>query len=123
MLEYITVFEYNPEDSEGSISIMLSINQELLELGEKYQEVCEAAYMNGYNWQAIFSHLVNVEHKGKFDELDYDSEADTFVAILPLSKDGKEKAKLLAEMMSDFIKNEEKALEYIKKYSEEIEWD
>ncbi len=114
---------YIPEDDKGSIAVMLPINQELLELGEKYEEVCEYAYMNGYNWQAIFSHLVNVEHKGKFDGLDYDSEADTFVALLPLSNDGKEKAKLLAEIISDFIKNEEKALEYIKKYSEEIEWD
>ncbi len=123
MLDYIKFSEYNPEDKKGSISVLLPLNDELIELGEKYEEVCEYAYMNGYNWEAIFSHLIDIEHEGEFEEISFDSEGDMFVAILLLTSEGKEKAKLFAEIMSDFIQDEKMALEYIKKYADDIEWD
>ena len=50
MADYVSVFTY-----KNNVSLLLQASDEpVMALGEKLGTLCPDAYMNGYNWEALF---------------------------------------------------------------------
>lgn len=47
------------DDGDGVINVLLEVEHDkVLELGDRLGEINEAAYMNGYNWDALIRHYL-----------------------------------------------------------------
>ncbi len=110
--------------SGEQVTIMLDVGTpEMLELGEKINEINSDAYMNGYNWEALVSFYLEEHYPDLLDELDFDSEAGTFVAFYDRSKENEAKAIKVKEIFNKLIEEEDELLEIIRESGEDVDWD
>ena len=92
-------------------------------IGEKMYQLNEEAYMNGYNWDALFNYYLNKHHSELLEELEPDPEAGSYFAHYPLTAKNEEKAKKFVQIITDLIENEEKLYTIVKEEANNIEWD
>lgn len=119
MKEYLNVDRY-----EDSISICFYIEQEKpFSVGEKMNEICEDAYMNGYNWEAFFNYYLEKEAPELLEDLDTDPEAGMYAAYYDFSAENEKKAEKFAALIEDLIENEDKLYRILRENRDEIEWD
>ncbi|MDE6434837.1 MAG: immunity 51 family protein [Lachnospiraceae bacterium] len=119
MKEYLNI-----DKSEDSISICFYIEQEKpFSVGEKMNEICEDAYMNGYNWETFFNYYLKKKAPTLLKNLDTDPEAGMYVAYYDFSAKNEKKAKKFAALIEDLIENEDKIYRILRKKGHKIEWD
>lgn len=120
MAEYIHI-----DEQENCISITLDIEQDkIMAIGEKLNEINEEAYMNGYNWEALFRCYLEQNAPELLEDFDADSEAGMYAGYYyEVSDENKEKAHKFAKMIEALIEDEEKLYQFVREYGEEIEWD
>ncbi len=106
------------ETEEGSEVVFQIDDDDILELGEKINEIDELAYMNGYNWEALINFYLQKEHPDLLDGLSTDPEAGMYAAYY-----SNENAKKLYEVIKSFVENEEKVLNFVKSNHADILWD
>ena len=106
----IDVWFYNEDDKPFSI-------------GEKMGEINEYAYMNGYNWDALFNYYLAEHAPELLEGLDSDPEAGSYAAHYALSEENEKKAERFAEIITSLIENEEELYQIVREKGDEIEWD
>jgi hypothetical protein len=111
--------------SEDYISISFDAgNEDIQIIGSKMNEICDAAYMNGYNWDAFFNCYLGQNAPEIFDVIESDPEAEMYsVYIEDINSETKALAEQLVEIIDDLLNDEEKILSFVKANADDIEWD
>lgn len=121
MKNYLTKVKH--EETE-SISVCFNIEHDkVMTIGEKMNEINESAYMNGYNWEALFNYYLEKHHPDLLEEMDTDPEAGMYVAYFEQNAENEKRADKLIEIIESLIENESVLYELIKNDAENIEWD
>lgn len=119
MADYVKVFKL-----ENSIEVCFYIDHSKpFAVGEKMNEICEEAYMNGYNWEALFNYYLKKNAPELLDGFGSDPEANMYVAYYELSPENEKKVKKFAEIITHLVENEEELYSLVRDNSDEIEWD
>ena len=99
-------------------------NEDIQALGSKMNEICDAAYMNGYNWDAFFNCYLGQIAPEILDVIESDPEADMYsVYIEEVNNETKALAEQLAEIIDELLNDEEQILSFVKANADDIEWD
>ena len=108
----------------NSISICVyNENDGIFEFGERINKQFEAAYMNGYNWDALITYYVNSVDPDLMAEVKTDPEAGMFSAYMEFSQDNLEKMKRFEAHVRKMLADEDTLLKFIADNYEKIEWD
>ena len=68
------------DDGDGVINVLLEVEHDkVLELGDRLGEINEAAYMNGYNWDALIRHYLKNNAPDILEAMDTDPEAGSMM--------------------------------------------
>ena len=119
MLKHIKIVNYN---NDHGICFYIQ-NDEVLELGERMNEVCEDAYMNGYNWEALINCYLRENAPDLLDGLAPDPEAGMYAAYYSGTPDNEGRAKRLADIIAFLLNDEDKLFGFLKAHESDIEWD
>ena len=101
----------------------LNENDEPFAVGEKLYANNENAYINGYNWDALFQYYLAKNDPELLDGLESDPEAGSYVAYYDMTDENEEKAERFAETIVSLIENEEELCRLVREEGDEIEWD
>lgn len=119
MADYVKVFSM-----DNIVDVCFFVSREKpFAIGEKMNEVCEEAYMNGYNWEAFFNCYLEKNAPELLEGLGTDPEADMYAAYYDLSPENEVKARKFAEIITHLIENEEELYSFLRDFGNEIEWD
>ena len=119
MADYISIANYNDD-----YSVMFEVeDDEILALGERMNELCEDAYMNGYNWDALISCYLDENAPELLDGLDPDPEAGSYCAHYSGTEDNKGRAERLAELITALVEDEERLFDFLRTHADIIEWE
>lgn len=118
--DYIDVF--NHED--GSVAVCFQIEDDkIMDIGDRMNEICEDAYMNGYNWTAFLNHYIAKTSPELLYGMDTDPEAGTYTAFYQDGRLYGKNAPKLASLIKDLVENEEALYAFLKENAENIEWE
>jgi hypothetical protein len=92
-------------------------------IGEKMCEINDQAYMNGYNWDALFNYYLAKHAPEVLEGLDPNPEAGSYVGIYEASPENEAKAQKFAEIICSLIENEEELYRLVREEGDEVEWD
>lgn len=121
MKDYVILLKH---ENPASLSVCFWIEQDrIMNIGDKLNKINELAYMNGYNWEAILKHYLQLNHPEITEGMGTDPEAGTYVAYYKPSPENEKKAEALVNVIKTLIENEHTLLEFVKKEGEKIEWD
>lgn len=119
MTDYVKVFNL-----ENSTEVCFYIeHSKPFAVGEKMNEICEEAYMNGYNWEAFFNHYLEKNAPELLIGMSTDPEAGMYVAYYNLTPENEKKVKKFAEIIEHLIENEEELYSLVRDEGDMIEWD
>ena len=83
-------------------------DDKIMAIGTKMQEMYEAAYMNGYNWEAFLNAYLEQNAPDILEELDSDPEAEIYSVYINDTGDaGKAAAERLKKILDDLFDNED----------------
>lgn len=85
-------------------------------------EINEAAYMNGYNWDALIRHYLKNNAPDILEAMDTDPEAGLYDAYFKESDANRDKAKRLADMLTSLIDNEQELCRIVREEGDKISW-
>lgn len=109
--------------SDGVINVLLEVEHDkVLELGDRLGEINEAAYMNGYNWDALIRHYLKNNAPDILEAMDTDPEAGLYDAYFKESDANRDKAKRLADMLTSLIDNEQELCRIVREEGDKISW-
>ncbi len=110
---------------DGYISVSFDVAEpKIMAVGEKMNEICDEAYMNGYNWEAFLNCYLSVNAPEILEQIDSDPEAEMYSAFIEeVSDETKALAAKFGELIEDLFNNEDKVLEFLREYAEDIAWD
>ncbi|MEM6672492.1 MAG: Imm51 family immunity protein [Planctomycetota bacterium] len=112
------------DDDLETISLCLYVEDDaVFAMGERINEQCEDAYMNGYNWEALILFWLKDKHPDLADGLETDPEAGMFAADYAKSDANRVKAKKFYDALAALVSDEEALTAYILEHSEAIPWD
>jgi len=118
MSNYISIVK-----QEDSVSGVFNIEEDkVFHIRHKINQINEEAYMNGYNREALLNYYLEEKCANSLDEMDVDSEASTYVAYYPLTKENIEKSKKVVSLITEFIQNEEKLYDFVIENNKEMVW-
>lgn len=111
--------------SDEYLSISFDVAEpRIMAIGEKINEICDEAYMNGYNWDAFFNCYLAKNDPEILDLIESDPEAEMYSAFIEdINDESKAMIKRFGQIIEDLFDNEDKILSFIKDNAEEIEWD
>lgn len=92
-------------------------------VGEKMNEANEEAYMNGYNWDALFNYYLGRHAPELLEGLESDPEAGSYAAYYAPTPENEEKARKFVEIIRSLVENEEELCRIVREEGDEIEWD
>ncbi len=94
-----------------------------LAIGEKINEICDDAYMNGYNWEVLLTHYIEKNHRNiDLEHFSFDSEAETCLLLLQ-DKERVADLDMLYYMLCSVFENPQKLYDYVEEHGDEIEWE
>ncbi len=119
MLKYIRIMHYNDD-----FGVFFEVeDDEILALGERMNDICEDAYMNGYNWDALINCYLSVNAPELLDGLDADPEAGSYSAYYSGTSDNEGRAKQLCDIITALVTDEEKLFDFLRTHADDVEWD
>lgn len=92
-------------------------------VGEKMYALNEEAYMNGYNWDALFTYYLAQRAPELLIGLESDPEAGSYVAYYDRNAENEIKAQQLAELIVYLVENEEELYRLVREEGDQIQWD
>ena len=98
-------------------------NEKPFAIGEKMYSINESAYMNGYNWDALFNYYLAKHAPDLLEGMDSDPEAGSYVAHYELTPENEKKAQKFADIIISLIENEEELYRIVREEGNVIEWD
>lgn len=111
-----------PEHSSISVCVY-NEHDGLLALGERINARFEAAYMNGYNWDALIRYYVENADAALMGELETDPEAGMFSAYMSYSPENLDKMKRFESHVRALLADEKKLMDFIEQHYNKIEWN
>ena len=121
MPDYLSVTEF-PDANCISITLFIE-SDELMTLGEQLNAVCDEAYMNGENWNALLTAYLEKNAPELLEELEPDPEAGMYAAEYPLTNENRIKAQQLSGLIVSLVSEPERLRRFVAEHAEEIEWD
>lgn len=119
MADYVHIYK-----GDGRIGVWFyNENDVPFAIGEKMCAINENAYMNGYNWDALFNYYLAQNAPGVLDGMESDPEAGSYVAYYALTEENEQKAKQFAEIIRSLVENEEELYRIVREEGDDIEWD
>ena len=110
--------------TENHISVCLyNSDPKIMAIGEKMEESCPEAYMNGYNWEAFFNYYLKKNAPDILEEMSGDPEADMYAAVYPLTAENEARADKFLEIIRNLVENESELIRVAEEEGDEIEWD
>ncbi|MBO4579109.1 MAG: hypothetical protein J5715_03030 [Clostridiales bacterium] len=111
--------------SDEYLSVSFDVAQpKIMAIGEKMNELCEEAYMNGYNWEAFLNCYLDENAPEILDVIESDPEAEMYsVFIEEVNDETRALAEKFGEILDDLFNNEDKIYSFLKDNAENIEWD
>ena len=119
MNDYLKIDFY---DNNMDLTFFIT-NEKVFKIGEKINEINEDAYMNGYNWEALFNYYLEKYDPAIFEQIETDCEAGIYVAYFELTENNKKIVNKFASIIENFIENEEKLYNFIIEEGINIDWD
>lgn len=111
-------------EADNSITVTFYIEDEqVMALGERLAEVCEDAYMNGYNWDALLSFYLRKNMRALLIGMESDPEAGLYAAYYEANDENRPRAQALAELIAELVEDGDELVSFVEEYGEEIEWD
>lgn len=108
----------------GCIQVIFDIEDDnVMEIGERLQDINEDAYMNGYNWDAVIRCYIEINAPKLDGCFDSDPEAGMYAAYFSADDEGEENAEALAEIIRALISDEELLTGFVSDHGDEIEWE
>lgn len=92
-------------------------------VGERMNEICEDAYMNGDNWAAFLEWYLKTHFPQLLEGLDPDPEAGIYAAYYENTPENRKKAEQFAGLIAYLVEDEEDLYEFVREMGEEIDWD
>ena len=110
---------------DGSISLAFYIEEDdILDLGDEMNEVCEDAYMNGYNWDAFLNYYLAQHAPDILEDLQSDPEAGMYSAYYDYGgEENEKKMRRFADIIMHLVENKEEIFKILRENDDEIEWD
>ncbi|MCI8422927.1 MAG: hypothetical protein HFF50_05285 [Lawsonibacter sp.] len=119
MADYVQVFSLGE-----NVEVLLNAEHEkILVLGEKMNAVCEDAYMNGYNWEALLQYYLEKNDPDILADMKTDPEAGMYVAYWPLSPENEARANRLGEIIRFLVEQEDMLCRFVQEEGGSVEWD
>ena len=92
-------------------------------VGQKMNEANPDAYMNGYNWDALFNYYLAKHTPEVLEGMESDPEAGSYAAYYDPIPENEEKARKFVEIIESLVENEEELCRIVREEGSEIEWD
>ena len=109
---------------ETEISVCFYIEHDKpFDIGEELNKINEAAYMNGYNWEAFFNYYLLKYAPEIAVGMGTDPEAGMYVALYDLTPENEDRAKKFESIIHSLVENPEELYRIVREESEEIRWD
>lgn len=109
---------------EENISLVFHIeNKNIMEIGEKIENINPYAYMNGYNWEAFFNYYLEKQSPDILEDIDADPEAGTYAVYYENTPENLVKVNKFAEVIEYLVENPDDIYEIVREHGDEIEWD
>lgn len=113
-----------PENAGGRAWLEIQAGQgDCIKIGDKINEICDEAYMNGYNWEVLLQHYIEKNHKNiDLENFGFDSEAEVCILNL-VERDRVADLDMLYYMLSSVFANPQKLYDYVTEHGDEIPWE
>ena len=116
--DYVSLYK-----GRRKVSVCFDIqNDKPFAIGKKINEINEAAYMNGYNWEAFFDYYLPKYAPDVMDG-ESDPEAGMYVYTYSLTPENEAKAGKFMEIIRSLIENENELYRIVRDEGEHIKWD
>ena len=111
--------------TEDGITVTLDVeNEDVMAIGDRMNEICDQAYMNGYNWEAFLNSYLEENAPEIADAIETDPEAGMYSAHFSGNdEETKALAKSFRELLEKLLDNEEEIYEFLRENADDIEWD
>lgn len=94
-----------------------------LAIGQKMFAIDERAYMNGYNWDALFNYYLAKQAPDLLEGMRSDPEAGSYAAYYEPTSENEDKAEKFAEIIRFLIENEDELYRIVSEEGNNIKWD
>ena len=119
MADYVISSQFN----EKVFLTLDAGDSRVMALGEKLASLCPDAYMNGYNWEALFRYYLEQNDPDILTDMKTDPEAGMYVAYWPLTEENEARAKRFEDIIRALAEDEEALCRLVREHGGEIEWD
>ena len=92
-------------------------------VAEKMEELCQDAYMNGYNWEAFFNCYLAQNAPELLEDMHTDPEAGMYVAYYDLTPENEAKADKFNELIHKLVEEPELLYDFMREHAWDVEWD
>ena len=117
---YLSIIHHD----DGSVALYFNIEDDkILALGEEMNQICDEAYMNGYNWEAFLGYYLTEKAPDILRDMETDPEAGTYVAYYEDGTTNEDKAKRLADIIGSLVDNKQEIFKLLHEEGDKIEWD
>lgn len=123
MQDYINI-----DKSDDCIELEFYIEEDkIMAVGEKIKdivkEINEFVYMNGADWGILLDFYIEKNAPELIDTYEVDAEAGMYAAVFENSPEGEKAAQAMAEMIISLVEHEDKLIDFVSEFGDEIEWD
>lgn len=123
MQDYINI-----DKSDDCIELEFYIEEdEIMAVGEKIKdivkEINEFVYMNGADWGVLLDFYIEKNAPELINTYEVDAEAGMYAATFENSPEGEKAAQAMAEMIISLVEHEDKLIDFVSEFGDEIEWD
>ncbi len=98
-------------------------NPKVMAVAEKMEELCQDAYMNGYNWEAFFNCYLAQNAPELLEDMHTDPEAGMYVAYYDLTPENEAKADKFNELIHKLVEEPELLYDFMREHAWDVEWD
>ena len=98
-------------------------NPKVMAVAEKMEELCQDAYMNGYNWEAFFNCYLAQNAPELLEDMHTDPEAGMYVAYYDLTPENEAKADKFNELIHKLMEEPELLYDFMREHAWDVEWD
>ncbi len=79
--------------------------------------------MNGADWGILLDFYIEKNAPELIDTHEVDAEAGMYAAVFENSPEGEKAAQAMAEIIISLIENEDKLIDFVSEFKDEIDWD
>lgn len=111
-------------ETSSGFSVCLYVEQpEIMAIGQRMEELCPEAYMNGYNWEAFLQHYLQKNAPQLLEGMGSDPEAGMYVAYYGPDPANKEKAQRLQAVITELVEQPDRIIQFLEQEGDQIAWD